>query len=73
MKYRAMTNKSTKTVDQLTEDQLIKLAYLQTHFPFRIIYGAISRDGEFEASAVTTMHRPNKLAREGWKVFTVKK
>lgn len=58
---------------QLTEAQIQELQGLKNSFPYRIVYGAINpATGEWFASAVTTMRAPNKLAREGWQVFTLK-
>lgn len=65
-----MTNTNTY---QPNEAQLRELQNLKNSFPFRIIYGAFNpATGEWVASAVPTMRIPNKLAREGWQVFTVK-
>lgn len=58
---------------QLTDAQTQQLRNLKASFPFRIIYGALNPvTKEYVASAVTSMRIPNKLAREGWEVFTVK-
>lgn len=60
------------TTYQPNEKQLQELQSLKNFFPFRIIYGAFNPvTGEWFASAVPTMRIPNKLAREGWQVFTL--
>lgn len=57
---------------QPSEAQVRELQNLKNSFPFRIIYGAFNpATGEWFASAVPTMRIPNKLAREGWQVFTL--
>jgi len=57
----------------LNEAQITELRRLRSYFPYRIIYGALNpATGEWLASAVATMRIPNKLAREGWQVVTVK-
>jgi len=57
----------------LTSEQRQELARLQAYYPYRIIYGMIDKDsGEFFASAVISMRIPNKMAREGHKVFVLK-
>lgn len=59
---------------ELTQAQTAELQRLKSFYPFRIIYGARHpRTGEWVASAVSTMRIPNKLAREGWEVFTLRK
>lgn len=58
---------------QLTQAQENELRLLKQTFPFRIVYCATNpQTGEYVASAVPTMRIPNKLAREGWQVFTLK-
>jgi hypothetical protein len=67
-----MKNTET-TIYQPNEAQTRELYNPRNSFPFRIIYGAFNpATGEWFASAVPTMRIPNKLAREGWQVFTVK-
>lgn len=57
---------------QPNETQVRELQRLKSHYPFRIIYGAFNpATNEWFASAVPTMRIPNKLAREGWQVFTL--
>jgi hypothetical protein len=57
----------------LTSEQQQEIARLQSYFPYRIVYGMIDKDsGKFESHAVTSMRIPNKLAREGHKVFVMK-
>jgi hypothetical protein len=53
----------------LLPEQIAEVARLKQYFPYRICYGAISPDMEFEANAVSTMRRPNSLARKGYSVF----
>lgn len=66
------TENAQQILDKLTPEQLRDLTFYRDHFPFRIVYGALhSRTGEFRCSAVFNMRQPNKLAREGWQVFTV--
>ena len=59
-------------VVELTEQQTAELQSLKGHFPFRIVYIAIAPDGTYETGAVTTMRQPNKLARAGYQVATLK-
>lgn len=55
---------------QLSDEQIATLRRLKSFYPYRIVYGAVDpRSGEFESSAVKTMHRPNKLMRDGWRVY----
>lgn len=57
---------------ELTAVQVQEMQNLKLSFPFRIIYGAFNpATKEWFASAVSTMRIPNKLAREGWQVFTL--
>lgn len=71
-KYYVITMTNTNT-PQLSEAQIQELQNLKNSFPFRIIYGAFNPvTKEWIAGAVTTMRIPNKLAREGWQVFTLK-
>lgn len=55
----------------LSADQHAQIARMKASFPFRIAYGALNpKTGEFVASAVTSRCITNKLAREGWLVWT---
>lgn len=63
---------STTPPTPLTPAQEGELRTLQATFPYRIIYYAIAPDGEWFASAVTSRRIPNKLAREGHRVFIVR-
>lgn len=57
---------------QPNEQQQAELQRLRSYFPYRIVYGAFNpATSEWFASAVETMRIPNKLAREGWQVFTL--
>lgn len=63
---------SVTTTYQPTEAQIQEMNRLKLSFPFRIVYGAFNPEtSEWFASAVPTMRIPNKLAREGWQVFTL--
>lgn len=54
----------------MNEQQVAELKRLKTYFPYRIVFGVIDKDtGAFEAWAKSTMHTPNRLAREGHQVF----
>lgn len=56
----------------MTEAQKNQVLKMKASFPFRIAYGALNeKTGEFIASAVTSKRIPNKLVREGWKVWMV--
>jgi len=56
----------------LTTKQETEMRRMRQWFPYRIVYAAINlQTEEFVCSAVTTMRIPNKLAREGWQVFTL--
>ncbi len=56
---------------EFTDAQLAEMQRLKSYFPYRIIYGAFSPDGEFEAGAQKDRRRINKLLREGWQVATL--
>jgi len=59
-------------VPTLTADHHAQIARMRASFPYRIAYGALHpTTGEFVASAVTSRRIPNKLAREGWHVWTM--
>lgn len=46
---------------------------LKSWMPYRIVYGAINpENNEFVYNAVYNMRQPNKYARQGWAVFTIK-
>lgn len=69
-----MMNDTNRTTYQPNEAQITELQNLKNSFPYRIIYGAVNpTTGEWFASAVPTMRIPNKLAREGWQVFTLER
>lgn len=54
----------------LTPEQHAELSRLKSHFPFRIVYGAINpATNEWQCGAVTTKRAPNDLARKGWQVW----
>ena len=55
---------------ELTPEQAREVDAMRASFPFRIVYYAI-RGEEFRVDAVVTMHRPKRLAREGWSVYRV--
>jgi hypothetical protein len=55
----------------LTPDQLGEMQRLKQYFPFRIVFGAILPGGEFACGAVLNRREPNKLARNGAKVWTL--
>lgn len=55
----------------LTETQINEIARMKSYRPFMICYGAFNpATGEWLVSAAPTKHRINKLAREGWQVWT---
>ena len=53
---------------KITESQLNDLRRLKAYFPYRIVFGAISPSGEWEANAQPTKRRALSLARKGWQV-----
>lgn len=55
----------------MNETQMAEVSRLKAYFPYRIAYGAIAPNGEFESGAVTTKRIPNRLARDGWTVWIV--
>jgi hypothetical protein len=55
----------------LTPAQSEEVRIMRGHFPYRLIYVAVSPSGESVVSAVPTMRVPNKLAREGWTVVMI--
>lgn len=56
----------------MNEKQSEELKRLKGYFPFRIVFGAISPEGNFDAYAKLTMHTANSLARKGYQVFILK-
>lgn len=57
----------------ITNEREHELNALRDTFPFRIVYAAFNPlTGEYRASAVVTMHAPNRLVREGWQVVRVR-
>jgi hypothetical protein len=55
-----------------TETQMNEILRMKSYRPFMICYGAFNpTTGEWFVSASPTKHRINKLAREGWQVWTV--
>lgn len=56
----------------MTEQQKTDLLRLKACRPFMIAYGALNEStGEFILGCAPTMHKANKLARAGWKVWSV--
>ena len=56
-----------------TPEQEAEIRMYRGHYPYRIIYAARNpATGEVVISAVTSMRVPNKLARDGWEVVTIK-
>lgn len=54
-----------------TDTQRAEIARMKASFPFRVAYGALNpQTQEFIASAVPDLRIPNRLAREGWLVWT---
>lgn len=53
---------------RFNDAQIAELRRLKEYFPYRVVFGALSPSGEFEANAQTTKRRALKLAREGWHV-----
>lgn len=56
---------------QLTDVQVAELRRLKQYFPYRIIFGTLGPNGEFEAFADTTKRRMNAKLRAGYAVFTL--
>ncbi len=54
---------------EATENELNRL---KAHFPFRIIWCA-HKDGEWVTGATLNRREPNRLTRQGWQVFQVKR
>ena len=55
-----------------TEAQRAEIVRVKQYFPYRIAYGALNpATNEFVASAVPNFRIPNKLARDGWLVWTI--
>lgn len=53
----------------MNQDQINELKRIKMYFPYRIVFGAISPDGKFDAYCKTTMHTANNLVRKGYQVF----
>ncbi len=53
---------------ELTESLVNELRRLKAYFPYRVVFGAISPSGEWEANAQPTKRRALSLARKGWAV-----
>lgn len=53
---------------RFSDMQIAELRRLKEYFPYRVVFGALSPAGEFEANAQPTKRRAMKLAREGWHV-----
>lgn len=54
---------------EATENELVRL---KQHFPYRIIWAAC-KGSEWVTGATLDRREPNRLARQGWAVFTVKR
>ena len=54
-----------------TDSQIEQLESLKLYFPYRIVWGAIDQNGNFEAQATFDRRRLNKYLRSGWLVATV--
>lgn len=54
-----------------TEAQETELRRVKQYFPYRIVWGAIGPNGEFESGANTTRRELNKYLRKGWLVATI--
>ena len=55
-----------------TDAQQKEMHRVAMYFPFRLTFGALNEGtGEFVVSSVPTMRTPNKLVRQGWKVWMV--
>jgi hypothetical protein len=65
------TTQAAKQEEQMSAEQERQLLRLKAYFPYRIVFGWIE-NGEFYTGAVATMHKPNKLAREGKEVWIIK-
>lgn len=60
------------TETQPNADQKAELARLKGYFPFRVVWGAINPStGEWRCAAAGSKCQPNKLARDGWRVWYV--
>lgn len=55
----------------MTPEQVKELERLKSYFPYRIVFGAVSPEGVFEAYCKTTMHTANNLVRKGYQVFVL--
>ena len=56
------------TAAEVPEALMAEMRLLKGYFPFRIVYGA-SKGADVLHGAVVTRSKPNRLAREGWKVW----
>ena len=57
----------------LIKAQEVEIHRIKSCCPYRIAYGMIDKDtGKFDVHATTSMRIPNKLTREGHKVFVIK-
>lgn len=54
-----------------TEEQESQLRMTKRMMPFRIVWGAVNQNGEFEAHADFDRRRLNSYLRKGWLVATV--
>lgn len=70
-------NTHTPTTDQaeprasiFTVEQERGLRQLKAHFPYRIVWGAVDQNGNFEMHTSHTRHKLNKYLRDGWLVAT---
>jgi hypothetical protein len=55
----------------LTAAEYAQVQMFRMSFPYRIVYVARKEGEESFVSAATSMRIPNKMAREGWSVFTI--
>lgn len=53
---------------KLTQEQREQLDMLVRHYPFRIVWCAINREGEFLTGADYNRRQINKMARLGYQV-----
>ncbi len=56
---------------ELTPDEIAQARICRETFPYRIVYVARKDGEETVVAAVLDRRIPNKLARQGWTVFTV--
>lgn len=55
----------------LTQEQEQQLRQLKAHFPFRIVWGTITADGQFETYATHDKRKLNAASRKGQPVWTL--